>query len=210
MFEEVPALTVLPFFNIKTDVFFAKKAIDVTGKKYLLTSSAPFLAEEKFCEAYMGYNHHALYFHFRVDKPFEEANSTDFRKGDSIEIFIDTRDIKDKTVISQFCHHFVFFAEAVNGVLGKEVTRFRTEEVHPLCSPKDLKVNAHFAKKSYVLDIEIKSSSLFGYDPSSFERMGFTYRINRKGGEPQHFAISSSEYKIELQPSLWSSLVFCK
>jgi len=210
MFEEVPSLSVLSFFNVKDDIFYAKNSLEITDKKYLLISSAPFLAEEKFCDVHMGYNNHALYFHFKIDKPFEDVNITDFQKGDSVEIFIDTRDIKDKTIISQFCHHFVFFAEEVNGVMGKEITRFRTDEVHPLCSPKDLKVNAHFSKKSHILDIEIKSSALFGYDPTSFERMGFTYRVNRKGGDPQHFAVSSSEYKIELQPSLWSSLIFLK
>ncbi len=210
MFEEVPSLSVFSFFNIKTDLFYAKKALEVTDKKYLLISSAPFLSEEKFCDVYMGYNHHAIYFHVRIDKPFEEVNSADFQKGDSVEFFIDTRDIKDKTIVSQFCHHFVFFAEAINGILGKEITRFRTDEVHPLCNPKDLKVTTHFSKKSYILDIEIKSGALFAYDPSSFDRLGFTYRINRKGGAPQHFALSSSEYKIEQQPSLWASLAFRK
>jgi Carbohydrate family 9 binding domain-like len=210
MFEEIPALSMLSFFDLKSDIFFAEKLIDITAKKYLLPSTNEILAEEKFADVHIGYNNLALYFHIKVDKAFEEINSIDFRRADSVEIFIDTRDIKDKTFVSQFCHHFVFYPESINGFYGKEITRFRTEEIHPLCSPKDLKITPFLSKNNYVLDIEITSSALFSFDPTSFNRIGFTYRINRKLNPPQHFALSSSEYKIELFPALWASLELCK
>jgi hypothetical protein len=47
---------------------------------------------------------------------------------------------------------------------------------------------------------------LYGYDPKQFDRVGFTYRINRHGGNPQHFAVVSKDYQIDQQPSLWGSI----
>jgi hypothetical protein len=56
------------------------------------------------------------------------------------------------------------------------------------------------------MKIFIPSQALYGYDVKQFDRLGFTYRINRTGGKPQHFSVNSQDYQIEQQPSLWSSI----
>ena len=77
---------------------------------------------------------------------------------------------------------------------------------HELCSPDLLKVKSIFKKKSYEMDIEIPANCLEGYDPKSFDRMGFTYRINRQGGDPQHFALSSEYLAVEKESKRWSTV----
>jgi hypothetical protein len=131
-------------------------------------------------------------------------------KGDSVEIFIDTRDVKTSGFNTKFCHHFFFLPEAIEGQMAGEVTRFRTEDAHELCNPKDLQVEMKSGWRSYSLNIFIPSHCLHGYDPEQYNRLGFSYRVNRAGGKPQHFSVVTGEYQVEQQPSLWSSLRLIK
>jgi hypothetical protein len=67
-------------------------------------------------------------------------------------------------------------------------------------------VESIFKKKSYEMEIEIPATCLEGYDPKNFNRMGFTYRINRQGGDPQHFALSSDYLVVEKESKRWSTV----
>ena len=203
-----------------------------------------------------------------VNQPVQECFYPDVSRGDGIELFFDTRDVKTSGYNTRFCHHFFFLPEAVDGHQAGELTRFRTEDVHDLCDPNELKIKsreaiaklpaaqnrpfdascrgggsstppsmseppphepakpvlargvkiidfslaASFATTSqtssrgYSLQIFIPSQCLYGYDPDQFDRMGFSYRLNRYRGDPQHFSAVTDEYQIEQQPSLWSSV----
>lgn len=203
-FHQLPRLFGLHFFSIE----YVLHHYDEKGllkKKFLLPSTADYLGEDHFADLYFGWNEKGLYFHVLVQKEYEEGDEQDYKKGDSIECFIDTRDMKNKSFISSFCHHFVFFKDK-----GKEITRFRTEDIHTLCDPTQLEVSSSFTPKSYATHIFIPQSSLFGYEPENFHRLGFTYRINRKNGTPQHFSVSSLEYNIEQHPSFFASLTLKK
>jgi hypothetical protein len=163
------------------------------------------LGEESFADLYCGWSEERLAFACDVHLPFTRVIEGDFRKGDSLELFIDTRDLKSKGVISRFCHHFVFTPGELQGFHGREVTRFRNEDIHRLCHPEDLQVEVDIQAKGYRLDIEIPTQCLFGFDPVASPRIGFTYRLNRSGGAPQHFAVSSEEYAIEQHPATWGT-----
>ena len=60
------------------------------------------------------------------------------------------------------------------------------------------------------LQIFIPAECLHGYDPEQFDRLGFSYRINRYALPPQHFSVVTKEYQIEQQPSLWSHMRLVK
>lgn len=168
-------------------------------KKYLLPDSSEFLGEKRWHKAYAAWNERGLFFLFEVDAPFEDEQK------DSIELFIDTRDFKAKGVLSRFCHHF-WFSFGDEKPFGEERTRFRGEEVHPLADPLDFQFTKEKKKGGYVLSIEIPASSLYGYDPSQFLRLGFCYRIQSKEKSSAHFFVSSLEYSIEQHPATWGSL----
>ncbi len=203
-FDDLPAFSPVQFFGVSSDCFYIRDRLK-PEKEYLLPSTSDLLGESSFCDVYVGWNVEKIAFHFEVNVPFQKIMD-DFRKGDSIEIFLDTRDLKTKGVISKFCHHFVFFPVLVQNFYGREVTRFRSDDMHPLCHPEDLVVIPHMNEDSYSLSIEIPSHCLYGYDPLSFSRIGFTYRVNRFGALPQHFAVSSEEYVIEQHPAAWGTL----
>ncbi len=206
MFEELPSLCPVQFFGMSADCHFLAKGSLKADKRALLPSTADLLDEESFADVYAAWNFEKFAFLVDVHAPFTKVGEDDIRKGDSVEIFIDTRDLKSKGTVSKFCHHFVFYPAAIQGFYGREVTRFRNEDTHRLCHPEDLTVTPRLSARSYTLAIEIPASCLTGFDPMSFPRLGFTYRINRAEKPPQHFAVSSEEYNIEQHPATWGTL----
>ena len=209
LFEDIPALSPVQFFGLTADCQFIRGSLK-PEKEHLLPSTSDLLDEETFVDVYAAWNFEKLVFYFAVHRPFQKVGDADFRKGDSIELFIDTRDLKTKGVVTRFCHHFVFFPVEVQNFFGREITRFRNEDTHRLCHPEDLGVTPDVDDQTYRLSIEIPAQCLHGYDPLSFPRIGFTYRINRFEGPAQHFAVSSDEYTIEQHPATWGTLKLLK
>ncbi|MDP1836838.1 MAG: hypothetical protein Q8K75_13050 [Chlamydiales bacterium] len=177
---------------------------------YSLPSLAELCGEETFADVALAWHQRGFYASVSVEKEAEKCFYPELRTGDSVEFFIDTRDSKASGFNNRFCHHFYFLPKEVNGHSCGEITRFRTEDVHEWCDSNELKNTIHLYKNTYRLDIFIPAHCLHGYDPEQFDRIGFTYRINRPGDDPQHFAVSSNDYAIDQQPSLWASVRLVK
>jgi hypothetical protein len=196
IFEEIPSLSPVQFFALSWDCPYVKEKLNAVSD-YRLPSTAELLGEEEFADIYLGWSEE------KISVEIQARGRTD---GDSVELFFDTRDLKTRARATKFCHHFIFTPDEKEGFFGREITRFRNEEIHRLCDPAMLSVEAESGESSYTLRIEIPASCLHGYDSHQFERLGFTYRINRGGNPAQHFAVSSEEFAIEQQPSLWATL----
>src|SRR3989344_8850257 len=154
LFDDVPSLSPVLFFEILSFSLYARGALK-PEKEYLLPSTAELLAEEPFADVYAGWNVDKISFYLIVHVPFQKVPEADLRRGDSFEVFIDTRDLKTKGVVSRFCHHFVFFPVEVQNFFGREVTRFRNEDTHRLCHPEDLIVSPDIGGQSYSLLVVI-------------------------------------------------------
>lgn len=179
---------------------------EIKEESFRIPSSAQMLQEKSFADLHMGFNEQGLYFLCQVNQPFQDQFYPDVQRGDSLELFIDTRDLKSASYNHKFCHHFIFLPKETEGVHAYEATRFRSDDMHDLCDPQDLKVETDFSSQSYSLKIFIPAQCLYGYDPKECDRLGFNYRVNRCGGPAQHFSVSSEEFSIEQQPSLWSKV----
>lgn len=216
--EEFFALSPINFFQISADCHYLPPS--KTGEfpsmstrqanKYKLPDTSALCHQDNFAEVSLGWNELGIEALMISSEPFHRVTYPDVTRGDSLEIFIDTRDVKTSGFNTRFCHHFFFLPEAMEGHQAEEITRFRTEDVHELCNPNDLKVKFTKKNNQYTLQIFIPNQCLYGYDPEQFDRMGFTYRINRVNGSPQHFSVVSEDYQLEQQPSLWSSLKLVK
>lgn len=204
----IPPLAPLDFFDIEGDLLTIDTAslTQKPKKKWALVSTRDLGDIPSSFEAYGGWLLEGLWFSFVIPKPFEDLQEEDFRKGDSLELFIDTRDIKTTSFLTKFCHHFVFFPKPLEGLYGKEITRFRAEDRHDLCDPTLLQLQGTFQSRSYSVQIFLPSQSLYGYDPTSFQRLGFSYRINRLHKTPICLIDSSKGVMIENHPSRWPSL----
>ncbi len=194
MLEDVSQLCPLPFFSTSMDVLYLPQAKEHKRweKKYLLPNLNDYLDEEKFANVSLFWNEKGIGIGIEAKTSIEKINQQDFRRGDSIEIFVDTRDIKNQYYVSKYCHHFVFFPD--EPLSGKEVTRFYQEEKHPLCHPQDLQIRGKVLPKKYIMEIMLYQNCLYGFDTGRFDRFGFTYRINRYLKEAQNFSFSSKEF----------------
>ncbi len=179
---------------------------DSERKRFLLPHLASVSGEEEFAEIWLGWQPEGWECLARVTVPYQRVSYPNISKGDSLELFIDTRDLKNVGTVTRFCHHFFFLPEAVEGEQKGEITHFRGEERHDLCEAGSLFLQAKQTKQGYELAIRIPTECLHGFDPDQCERVGFTYRLNRASGNPQHFNVSGEEYSFEQQPALWSSL----
>lgn len=211
--DELSPITPVNFFQISTECHYLNNfslknfpLLKSAKGKFLLPDTSALCSEKAFADVAMGWHEEGIEFFASVRVPFKRARYPEVDKGDSFEIFIDTRDIKTSGFNTRFCHHFFFLAEAIEGHQSGEITKFRTEDTHLLCDPDDLKVKAQLTGNGYILNIFIPNHCLYGYDPAQFNRLGFSYRINRAEGFPQHFSVVTEDYQIEQQPSLWSTL----
>lgn len=216
--NQIPSLAPINFFQLsleccrlppeakKGDLF---KLTDKNFSKYQLPSTEELTGDSPFADVAVGWDPEGIEAYVTVSRPFVKACYPQVSAGDSVELFIDTRDIKTSGYNTRFCHHFFFFPEALEGRQAGELTRFRSEDSHELCDPTELKVKGKVKKESYSLQIFIPTLCLQGYDPEQYSRLGFTYRINH-GGLSQHFSVVTAEYQLEQQPSLWSSLKLIK
>jgi hypothetical protein len=206
LIEALPALAPLQFFSIKEEI----KSGKVIKNAHKLESFSRLLNEDQFADVSLAWNEESLIVEVEVFKPFEEASYPDYDKGDAIELFFDTRDLKSAGFMTRFCHHFVILPKDVQGVQVQELTTFRTEDTHPLCDSADISLQTTFTAKGYKMTITFPAHTLHGYEPSIYDRLGFTYRIHRYKGSSQHFSVSSHLYKIEQHPSLWASMTLSK
>jgi hypothetical protein len=173
-------------------------------KKHLLSDLCTFLGEDPFASVSMGWNETGLFWTVECRTEKVEVSYPEITMGDSIELFIDTRNALQARTTHRYCHHFFFLPEAVEGHQKGEITRFRTEDSHTLCDSESLVCDIEKKQKRYTASIFIPASCLVGYTPEVGSRLGFCYRINRQGGAPQHFGISSKHVKLEYVPYLWS------
>lgn len=210
MFEEgfLP-FTPAAFFQLEWDCPYVpadSAESSLKSKAYLLPDTGILCREKELHSLSMGWNREGLHFLLESSTPFHDVFYPDIARGDSLELFIDTRDVKSGGFLTKFSHHFFFLPQEVEGIRAGEMTRFRGEDSHELCDSKELQVQSDLHKKGYRIKIFIPSHCLYGYDPEQFDRIGFTYRLNRWGSSAVHFSNVSEEFAIEQQPALWSSV----
>lgn len=215
MFYEAEfALTPISFFQMECDckrlpatsAAPCMRLIEKNYKNYLLPNVTSLTDDEDFIEFALGWDLDGLEGFVKIKEPFEKISYPAIEKGDSVEVMVDTRDVKSSGYNTRFCHHFYFLPESIESKQAGEITKFRTEDKHDWCHPGDLLLRTKILKESYSLQFFIPSHCLLGYDPEQFPRIGFTYRVNRCGAPPAHFSASSRDYLVEQQPSLWSTM----
>ncbi len=204
--ENLESLSPLRFFSFECEIAYAERFPKKCKKTDFLPPLSRFVDKDNFTRVALFWNESALMFYIEVNHPFEGSNFPNYRDGDSVELFIDTRNDKSAGFVTKFCHHFCFLPKDVEGIEVKELTRFRTDEAHELCDPNKITFETEFSKKGYQMQIVLPADCLFSYEPESFNQLGFTYRINRSSGLPEHFAVSSRRIAIERHPNLWASL----
>jgi hypothetical protein len=198
LLEHLPSLLPIDFFALSLSL--------PEGMRSVLPSTAALLAEKALAEVSLTWKESGLRVDVESSLPMTQSCYPHYFKGDALELFIDTRDCKDVGVPTKFCHHLLILPEEVQGVRCLELTRLRAEDARPRCDGAAVDVHAVLTRTGYRLRVEIPAACLHGYDPSSFDRLGFSYRLRWASGELQHFSVSSNLYAIEQHPSFWASI----
>lgn len=180
-----------------------------SGKRFargaFLPNFTQLLNEDPFADLALFWSEQGLSLDLLVREPITGALFPHFRRGDSLELFIDTRKLTKTSVITRFCHHFLFLPEEVEGVQGCELTRFRADDSRQLADPSLFVIKTTARRLSYQMEIDIPSSAIYGYDPAVIDVIGVSYRINRKAKAPQHLALSSHLFALEKHPDFWAT-----
>lgn len=191
LLKELKPLPPSAFFEVRGAIYKWKER----GPLEWLPLTSPLLREPQGTRVSLMWREEVLFFGLLDLFPPQE--------GDLLELFIDTRDLKNSHVITRFCHHFlIHLAEG----RGEEITRFRGEDRHPLAESSQFEVSIQQSKEGFLSALFLPKELLCGYDPEAFKRIGFAYRLKKKNGERQHFNLSSDHFHLEKHPALWASL----
>lgn len=129
--------------------------------------------------------------------------------SDSLQIWIDTRDVHNVHRANRFCHRFVFLPGGAGRKLDQPVAVAmpinRTREPAPPVREGLLKARCENRADGYILEAFIPAEALIGFDPTEHPHLGFTYAvIDRELGE-QTFSVGSP-MPYQEDPSLWATL----
>lgn len=177
-------------------------------KKHLLPALCKLDGKSPFATVSIGWEQEGLHVQVEVLQDEIKVFYPDIQKGDSIELFIDTKNLKSAKTSHSFCHHFFFLPEPIEGIDRGEITRFRTEDTHPLCMKEDLECTIEHTKKGYTASIFIPERCLTGFQGEKNTKIGFGYRVNSSIELPQLFAIPKDTMVAEQYPYLLAEMQF--
>jgi hypothetical protein len=127
-----------------------------------------------------------------------------------VQVWVDTRDTRDVSRATRFCHRFD--ARLTGGAgktgLGVKVSPrdiARAVATPPLCDPALIPAKAERTKKGWRLELFLPAGSLHGFDPETNRRLGFAYQVTDPE-RPDEFLGVGREFPVGENPSLWSTL----
>ena len=167
---------------------------------------------EGYANLYMAWNDEALYFGLEV--PRKTRYKIDPREpttGDCLELFIDTRDVKDAHRANRYCHRFYFLpggtGKTGKAPIGRQSTVDKAREQAPPCPEETIKVGLRRLKRSYQMEILLPALGLNGYDPREFNRLGFTYVLHDSEHGMQSWS-AGLDVPVTQDPSTWGTVEF--
>ena len=124
--------------------------------------------------------------------------------------WIDTRDTRNVSRATRFCHKFVVRLERgeSRGRLNATVTQrpiARAIADAPIARCDQVPVRTELSKTGWQLELFLPGQVLNGFDPETNRRLGFAYQIADQIREDQFLGIGR-DFPVGDNPSLWSTL----
>ena len=128
--------------------------------------------------------------------------------SDGLQVWIDTRDVRNVHRAGRFCHRFVLLPAGGKG-LAEPVVEWlpigRARE-HPQAIPRwALAVRSAVHEGGYRLDAFFAAAALTGFDPAEHPRLGFTYALADRELPLTTFTVGPP-FPYQEDPSLWATL----
>lgn len=163
-----------------------------------------------FADLYMAWDESGLYFGLEVAKKSSyRIDPRNVDQGDCLELWIDTRDLKDVHRANRYCHHFYFLPGGTgkNGKkpIGRQTGIDQAREQAPPCPEESIQVGLRRLKRSYQMEIALPAAGLNGYQPGDFDRLGFTYLLHDSEHGVQSWS-GGQDLPIDSDPSTWGTV----
>jgi hypothetical protein len=159
----------------------------------------------------VGWNQEGLGLAFLAEGRSASASSPDRPEGFAdVNIWIDTRDTRNVSRATRFCHRF-----AVHLTLARDRKRLDVELSQraiaravadaPISSPDLLSARAELTRSGWELEVFLPARALHGFDPDTNRRLGFAYQVSDHEREDQFLGVGR-DFPIGENPSLWATL----
>jgi len=127
-----------------------------------------------------------------------------------VHFWIDTRDTRDVSRATRFCHHFLVNLlkggskrSLTANVLQRPIARAIADA--PIYRGDPVPVAAEMTKTGWTLALFLPAQALNGFDPDTNRRLGFAYQISDRV-RPDQFLAMGREFPLGENPSLWATL----
>ena len=165
---------------------------------------------DAYATLYMAWNEDALYFGLEV--PRKTTYKLDPRKpanGDCLELFLDTRDVKDAHRGNRYCHRFFFLPGGTGkdgkSPIGRQSSLEKAREQAPPCPEESIAVGLRRLKRSYQMEIALPANGLNGFEPRDFNRIGFTYILHDSQHGLQTWS-AGRDVQVAQDPGTWGTV----
>jgi hypothetical protein len=126
------------------------------------------------------------------------------------QFWIDTRDTRNVSRATRFCHRFVArLAPAgarrnlIVDVSQRPIARAQADA--PICRPELIESRVAVDKSGWMLELFIPAQALNGFDPETNRRFGFAYQIADQVRDDQFLSVGR-EFPLGDNPSLWPAI----
>jgi hypothetical protein len=126
------------------------------------------------------------------------------------QFWIDTRDTRNVSRATRFCHRFMARLEVAKSrrqltvdVSQRPVARAQADA--PICRPELIQARADLGKSGWTLELFVPVQALNGFDPETNRRLGFAYQIADHVRDDQFLGVGR-EFPVGENPSLWTTL----
>ena len=183
--------------------------------RYRIPSFGELEGKNLFADLRVAWNGQGVAFQLRVtgksQSPWCRANRVE--DSDGLQLWIDTRDTHTIHRASRYCHRFAFLPFGDGTGLRSPVARWlpihRARENPKSETSGALRVRSEKRAHGYSLEAFVPSSSLTGFDPDDYPRLGFFYAVIDRELGWQTLSVGR-EFPFMEDPSLWGTLELTK
>ena len=187
-----------------------KRLLDLPGS-CRVPQTARLDGREPWAEVRAAWNPDGLALAVEAEGKIGDLGSDDRPEGQyGLLVWVDTRDTRDVSRATRFCHRFE--AKLVKG-LGKSGVSVKVQQKAiaravadaPLSKPDAVAARAEVSKTGWRLEMFLPASVLNGFDPETNRRLGFNYLVLDPDRVPEALGVGR-EFPVGENPSLWSTL----
>jgi hypothetical protein len=176
-----------------------------------LPQTAKLDGKSPWAEVRLAWNPKGLAVVVRAEGTLDALGAADRPEGEyGVQVWVDTRDTRDVSRATRFCHRFD--ARLVAGTKGNtpsvtvhQRTIARAVADAPTARANLITTAIETSKAGWRLALFLPAEALNGYDPDTNRRLGFYYQVNDPE-RPAEFLGVGREFPVGENPSLWSTL----